>query len=272
MKKNIKLVITDLDGTLLTDDKRVTPKTKLVIEKLRAKGIIFGIATGRAKGAVDKLMPIYGLDKLLDAKIMMNGNIVSINDKTNYFYPLSPDDVLYIYKKGKKFKEKSFAVYDEGIDVIHCDNINQQVKEVAKNNLYDISIEDMDDWILGKSFLKCMYIGNNDYLMSIYNDVKRLETKNIKFLKSGPRMFEIFNINASKSFGIGKLCKEFNISINEVMALGDSENDIEMLRDCGIGVCMSNGMASVKNVADYITSFDNNHDGFAYFLEEYFDL
>lgn len=270
--KDIKLVLSDLDGTLLTDEKKASNKTIEMIGKLRQKGIKFGIATGRAKQALDKLLPIYGIEDLVDVLIYMNGSIVTLNDATNEYYPLENKDVMDIYEYSKKFDKISFSVYDDKEFIMYCDKPNEAINQVAKNNLFTVKQVNMDEFLNGKSFLKCMYVGNNDDLNAIYDDVRKLETDKIKYVKSGPRMYEIFDSHLSKSFGINKVCESLNITIDNVMTLGDSENDIEMIKDAGVGVCMKNGYDSIKKIADFVTKDDNNHDGLANFLQEYFSL
>lgn len=130
----------------------------------------------------------------------------------------------------------------------------------------------MNEFLKNKSFLKCMYIGDNDTLLKIYDEVKKLETDNIRFPKTSPRMYEINSKKVSKAFGIKKICDYLNITMDNVIAFGDSENDKEMLEEVGIGVSVANGYDSIKEIANYITVYDNNHSGVANFLNDFFSL
>lgn len=272
MKNDIKIVFSDLDGTLLTDDKRMPYEVIESIHRLKDKGILFGIASGRTKLTLDKLMPEYGISECIDAKVCMNGNVVSLNGNTDIYYPLTYKEVKYIYDNSKRFDDIAFCVYKEESNTFYCNYVNETVKEVVRINNYNLEVKDMDKWLTNKSFLKCMYTGTNDRLLEIYDEVKRLETKDIRFSKTSPRMYEINSTKVSKAFGIKKICEKLNINMDNVMCIGDSENDIEMLEEAGIGVCVSNAYDNVKKIADYITPKDNNHGGVAHFLNCYFKL
>lgn len=216
-------------------------------------------------------MPKYGISECIDGKVCMNGNVVSLNNKTDIYYPLDYKEVKYIYDNSKRFKDISFSVYEDETNTLYCDYINDTVNDVVRINNYNLEVKDMDSWLTNKSFLKCMYIGTNDKLLEIYDDVKRLETDNIRFPKTSPRMYEINSKKVSKAFGIKKICEKLNINMANVMCIGDSENDIEMLNEAGIGVCVKNAYKSIKQVADIITYKDNNHGGVAYFLNDFFN-
>lgn len=269
---NIKLVISDLDGTLLNEDKKVTKENIAAIKTLRDKGIKFGIATGRNYEVINKLLPLLGIDDLVDVKVCLNGNVVEINEKKKVFYKLTNEELTYAYINSKQFNDISFVVGDGEKKVFHVNKINKQVEELSKYNYWPIVIEDMDNWIKDKTPLECMYVGNNDYLNKIYDEVKKLEKDNLHFAKTGIRTFEIFNKNVSKSNGLMSICKELNIDLSNVLSLGDSENDLDMIINCGVGVAMLNAMDNIKEKADYITKFDNNNSGVAKFLTEYFNI
>lgn len=134
--KDIKLVISDLDGTLLSDDKKMSIETVNSIKKLKDKGILFGLATGRAKVTLDNLIPYYGLDGLIDAYTCMNGNVVSIDDKTTSYYPLSNEEVMYIYNNSLKFKDIVFGVYEDETNTIYTNGINKTLEDVVRINSY----------------------------------------------------------------------------------------------------------------------------------------
>lgn len=272
MNKDIKLIITDVDGTILTDDKKMPQEVVKAIFKIKEKGILFGVASGRAKLTIDKVMPKYGIGDCIDCVVGLNGNVVSIKDKVNTYYPLDNKQLSYAYENSKHFDDISFCVYDDKINILYGDKVNSTVEEVIKINEYDFQIVDMDKWLDNKSYLKCMYIGTNEALMKIYDEVKLIETSGIRFLKSSTRMYEINSTKVSKAFGIKKICEALNIDISNVMCFGDSENDVEMISEAGVGVCMANGDDCVKQIANYTTKRDNNHGGLAYFLNDYFNL
>ena len=85
--------------------------------------------------------------------------------------------------------------------------------------------------------------------------------------KSQADMFEFVNPKLSKVYGIEEYCWEYGYTLDEVIAFGDTTNDLEMIKECGVGVCMCNGTDDVKVAADIITERSNDEDGLAYVIE-----
>ena len=89
-----------------------------------------------------------------------------------------------------------------------------------------------------------------------------------KGVRSTPNLYEFMNPNISKSHGIETIVKAHGWSMEQVLVFGDEMNDFEMIRDCGIGVCMGNGNPQLKALADAITG-SNDEDGIAQYLYQY---
>ena len=85
---------------------------------------------------------------------------------------------------------------------------------------------------------------------------------------SKPYFLEILPPDCGKGEAVSYLAKELNIPIEKTMGFGDSMNDESLIRMCGYGVAMCNGLDAIKNIADFVTQYDNNHDGVGRFLQE----
>ena len=87
-------------------------------------------------------------------------------------------------------------------------------------------------------------------------------------VRSTKNLFEFLEPHVSKSFGIERIAKNYGCTLENVCVFGDELNDLEMIRDCGVGVCMANGNLTVKEIANYVTG-SNNEDGIAEFIDKY---
>ncbi|MFV0395090.1 MAG: Cof-type HAD-IIB family hydrolase [Coprobacillaceae bacterium] len=266
MKNKIKLIMSDIDGTLLNSKHEVTDVTKEAISKAREQGILFGIATGRALDAVTLLTPDWGIDHLVDVYMGYNGAHV-------IDYPLGVNEHSHMIE-GKYFKE--IIDHYKDLDVTMCVYVGRTLyssrqdarsDSLTKNNKFTEEPMDMETLFLeprSKLVIAC----DEEYMDTVIERSKSLNNPAYRCFRSAPTLFEYVHPEVSKSFGINKICKLHGFTIDNVLAFGDAGNDYEMIRDCGVGVCMSNGSDDTKSVADYITD-SNDEDGIATFINKY---
>lgn len=248
--KNIHMVVTDLDGTFLRTDKTVSDYTLETINRLHQKGILFVVATARPVRSVKEVL--HNLP--LDGGIYHNGAVVHdcgtqidgtgieqavelcnriLADRPCCHISVESEDVLY-------------ANFDAGtiwpnIDYVPTPDFRElQGKLVDKIILEAFSLEEMEGYR--------RYLSDDLYLLLSEN-----------------RIAMIMNKKASKSGGIRLLAQRHRISLDQVVAFGDDYNDIDMLRTCGIGVAVANGLEPVKEAADEICG-NNDEDGVAHWL------
>jgi Cof subfamily protein (haloacid dehalogenase superfamily) len=263
--KDIKLIMCDIDGTLLTSNHIVSEGTKEAIAKAREQGMLFGIATGRALDAVTLLTPEWGIDHLVDVYMGYNG--AHIID-----YSLSINEHSHLIE-GKYFKE--IMNHYKDLDVTMCIYVgrtlysSKQDKRSAKlassNKFTEVP---MDEALFEEPRSKLVIVCEEEYMDTVIEHSKSLQSDQYRCFRSAPTLFEYVHPEVSKSFGINKICAMHGFTIDNVLAFGDAGNDYEMIRDCGIGVCMANGSDDTKSVADYITT-SNDEDGIAVFLNTY---
>lgn len=260
----IKMLVSDLDGTLLTLKKKVTSKNKKALLNMQKKGKKVVIATGRtiesARYAMDDFSyadyiisnngaTVYDIknNKILFEESFSFANalkiferykekIISINICSNsYYYQYAP--LKAPSKNPSVIKVPSYdAVKKQNINVCHIDIDIKERKDVSAiaeeiNNLFP----DLEAFIMQDSFS---------------------ENKWISVTKK----------NVSKSKSISKLQEILNISKAETLLFGDGLNDVKMLKQNGLGVAMGNALEEIKTIAVYET-LSNEEDGVAYWLE-----
>ncbi len=252
----IKLVVTDIDGTIYSPESGIKDSVKECIKQLTNQGIIVAIATGRTYGSAKNVADRIGIKcplicyqgglvnsydgEILDAKYLDEKTarkIIKDFRKRNIHLNVYVEDKLYVEDDNKYIKD---YIGDKGIDYFKVE-----------------SFDELDFTKLNK-LLAIKYDTN-----FIDNLIKELREKypDIYVVKSYDYFCEIANKEATKGHAIKFLAEKYGITTDEVMAIGDQNNDIEMIETAGIGVAMGNGTEEIKCSADYITDTVEN-DGF----------
>ncbi len=255
-----KLIALDLDGTLLNSDGIVSDATKLHLQKLKQKGHIIVIATGRILNRA-----IVGTDGAEFANYIVSdaGAAVFKNEGINkewkevYAQALSKDIVKNISSYYDKDKFMTINICDKN-KIHHYDqtiNITEFLENITE--IIHVSI----------SFINNEFV--EEYLKILTEKFPDLKVEVMQDSFGEVKWLEIFQKDIEKYKGISEVAKLEDISNENIIAFGDGLNDVEMLKKCGIGVAMKNALPEVKEQADYITSRTNNENGVVEFLKEY---
>jgi len=271
--KKIKLAAFDLDGTLLNSEKKISEENKNAIEAAIKKGVHVVPATGRTnKGIPKELLAIEGIRYAICA------NGASIVD-------LKEGKVLHKQYLSLQLIEEimsQIGKYDLIIDILSDGKIISE--ERNQKRIYSFLIpENMHSYVLStRTWVKDVmeYANNNGDKLEKINlffqtieqrsEVKEVLSQNeqIVITSSLDTNLEINQVNANKGTGLSWLSKYLGLSIEEVMACGDSENDLEMMNTAGLSVAMGNGNRDVKDAADVIT-LTNDENGVASAINRY---
>ncbi|MCR5793585.1 MAG: Cof-type HAD-IIB family hydrolase [Lachnospiraceae bacterium] len=270
----IKMLGLDLDGTLFTDDKKITKTNRKAIRKALEKGVVVLPATGRPlNGVPEELMEFEGIDYVLTS----NGAAVYKKDSQKVIYSdyMNKDTVVRILQKaqtlplmydvfmnGKGYVEKE--IFEAGIPHIENPEIISYFYK-SRVMVKDL-IEHIQTSPYGVEKITLNFRRNpNDcsILLGRQEMIEALSSyADISVVSGVPTNLEITNATAKKGTALIELGKLLGIKREEIMACGDSGNDKEMLETVGLGVAMANAEAAVKEVADYIT-VSNGEDGVA---------
>ena len=262
----MKLIMLDMDGTLFTDDKRITDATIDALLYAKSQGMKVGIASGRAKSLLDKTIAEYHLEDIVDYAVAING-VQIVDFKKNFVketYVLSSENVNEIARRLKDFPS-NFVVYDDKCRYVKY--LSDREVASAKRNGSELVVYDFEkntrDWP------KVLVISDNELMsQEEFAYLDSLHTDEYHGFETAPFGYEFVNINVSKGKGIQMLCDYIGITIDEVIAFGDSGNDIDMLEAVGLGVAMGNANEAAKKAAKDVT-LSNEEDGVAYYLNRY---
>lgn len=257
-----KLLLTDLDDTLLCTDKSISEGNRRAIEEMLAAGHYFAICTGRSLTGGMKVAKQLELNRKHCYLICYQGNMI---------YDLYEQKVLY-----EHFMDASEAV--------------ALMKMLSESDIYNHTYHRGELLIPRETdeFRNYRGISGDDYkvfasvddlkseqlykVISIdYQDPARLQKfcdehqayldARFHYFFSSPYFLEFIGLDSGKGVGGLKLADLLGVDQGDVIACGDERNDISMIEAAGLGVCMCNGHEEVKAHADYITNNDNNHDG-----------
>ena len=264
----IKLVAIDLDDTLLDSGLKISPYCIETINQVQKKGIIVTLATGRMY--VSTLPYVRQLETEKDIPIITyQGALVkcSNSEKVLYYRPLAMDKSVEIMKYFKKSKVHFQAYFndqlcmesltEEGRDYSHLAG----VEPVIIKNLIDEAAHQETCKILA-------VIENEKLLLDMELELRGIYTRDLYITRSKPYYLEIMHPQANKGDALKVVAEHYNFDRKEVLAIGDSYNDMAMIEWAGTGVAMGNARKSVKETADYITS-SNEEEGVAEALQRF---
>lgn len=289
-----KLVAIDMDGTLLRNNKTISRETYAAIESAKAKGVKIVLCTGRPIQGVKQALKYLNLISDSDYVVTCSGAVVEctgtdeIISQTN----LTTKDVAFLYDLSKKLNITLNAVTPDYLltptlnftTAVEAHLTNLPMKIIDFNNLNEnISIRRIAYINETQSFINKIkslvkqidikynvldLLNRNDGLFCNPNNLPNELYKNYTVLKPSSNTLEILSKNANKGTGVAVLAEKLGIKREEVICIGDSGNDIHMIKYAGLGVAMGNAFPEIKEIADYIT-LTNEENGVANVINKF---
>ncbi len=260
-----RLVCFDLDGTLLRDDKTIPIENINAITKALDAGCYVSIVTGRSFTSAFQIAKEIGLYRKNCFLINFQGNaIFRLEDQEMIFESgLSGKDVKALLKD---LNEKGLyaQTYDTNGIITNndCTDLRLYNKIAVEPIRFVNDWDELEDKVYPKvisidfSSSKALERYQKDYL-------KTKDAKRISCFFSDPKFLEFCDINISKGTAIKHLAEYLNLTLDDVIAVGDERNDISMIQMAHMGCAMANSHPEVKQYADYVTTNTNNQAGVA---------
>lgn len=271
-----KLIAIDLDGTLLDNKKHISREDILLINQLIKTGYEIIIATGRRYWSAKDLTK--DIHKPLTI-LANNGNIVRETEGDNILIEkhLDIEDFRAIVGKGKKLNLHPIVHvdnYENGYDMVvefdignssYGNYFSPDEKRYKRVNSY-LDIED-------EKILAVVYLGSKTDMEKFYLEINKdfpnkYNTHIVGNIKAAEALLEIMNPLGCKWQSLQEYARERGIKEEEIIAIGDDNNDTLMIKNAGLGIAMKNASQEVKNAADIITEKDNNNSGVAFELKK----
>lgn len=264
---SIKLIATDMDGTLLTDDKKINKIDADAIKLATANGIKFILATGRMYEAAKPFADALQLDVPL---ISYNGALVKGSKK---------GEVLF----------ESFMNSDLCYEVLqYCRKQNLHVQAYWGGEVYTDTLNDDSRWyskIINKPVIeigerlftekhkvyKLLIMTDPDSINDVWLDLSQRFTGRIDLTSSAQNFLEVVTPGINKWNAVKQVAESWHIHPSEIMCIGDSLNDLSMVENAKVGVAVANAHEKVRFHAKHIVA-DNNHGGVAEAIHIALDL
>lgn len=265
-RKDIKLLIVDIDGTLLTSKQELSPRTEAALKAAVQHGVMVVLATGKSRAAGQYVIDRVGLKT---PGIYLQGLALhDAEDVVLYKQTLDTDIVRQIVTYAD---DRGFAIVAYGGGRIMTKQEDARV-HYATTRVHEPAPEVIGALqnVLGRTPInKLIIIDTPKRVRALRWQLAQQHGKSIKLTAAGlPEFIEVIPPGTGKGTAMVELLKHVNIALENVMAIGDGENDIEMIQMAGFGVAMGQAEQAVKDAADYVTA-TNDEDGAAQAIERF---
>lgn len=263
-----KLLVLDVDGTLLNNEKEIGARTLSALLKVQQMGVRIVLASGR---------PTYGLMPIVKALELGNyggfilsyngGQIINAhNGEVLFERRINPEMLPYIEKKARKNGFSLFTYHDENI--VSNDIENEHIRQEALLNKMHLVKEEEFSIAIDFPPCKCMLVSDDEEaLIALEEHWRRQLNGALDVFRSESYFLEVVPTAINKANTLGALLEKLDIKSEEVIAIGDGVCDVSMLQMAGLGIAMGNAPDSVKICADSVTA-SNDEDGVAIAVEK----
>ncbi|MEG1586260.1 MAG: Cof-type HAD-IIB family hydrolase [Bacteroidales bacterium] len=267
-KRDYKILVLDLDGTLTNKKKEITPRTKAALMQAQEKGVRLVLASGR---------PTYGIVPLAEELEMARygGYILSYNGGTIINWEtkdvihastLDMDMIAPAYEMARRHGVEILSYIGE--DIISEDAENKYVQ--YESMLTKMKVRKVADFCqaIKSEVPKCLIVGESDDLVVLEKKMQELYSDRMNIYRSEAFYLELNPPAIDKANSLQHLLDHLHLTPQDMIACGDGYNDLSMICFAGLGIAMENAQQAVKEVADFIT-LSNEEDGVAHVVDKY---
>lgn len=263
-----KLLVLDVDGTLLNNEKEISKRTLSTLLKAQHTGIRIVLASGRPTSGLLPLAKALEVGNFGGYIVSYNGAqiINAENGEVMFDKRINPELIPYLEKKARKNNFSIFTYHDEYLLTDNADNVHIR-REAWLNNL---RIMEEEEFSIAIDFApcKCVLVSDDEEaLRGLEAHWKRRLDGVLDVFPSEPYFLEVVPCGVDKANTLGVLMEQLGVKREEVIAIGDGVADVTMLQLAGKSVAMGHAQDSVKICADYVTA-SNEEDGVAQAVEK----
>ena len=273
----MKILFTDLDGTLLDDNKDISAEDMSAIRKMIAAGHKFVMTTGRPLTSVKKLADRYGFLEAGFYLVSFNGGLIyDCGEQQAILTRYIPVDEVKAIMDAAHACGMHAHTYSG--DLVVSEYETEQLKTYCRLMQMDyVVVKDIREYygqfinVVVKPPIKVNIITPFDQssLESFRAEMRKTTAGKLFDVFSKPEMLEFSHMKSNKGDAVRFMADFYKVPMADTIAVGDEENDCPMIEAAGVGVAMANASPVVRNVADYVTERDNNHSGIAEVIEKF---
>ncbi|SHK53616.1 Cof-type HAD-IIB family hydrolase [Fibrobacter sp. UWH4] len=284
----MKLLFTDLDGTLLTDDKTILDIDMKAIEEMLKCGHKLVLCTGRPLTSAKKLAQRYGFDKPGFFLVSFNGGLIYdyATEQSILTRRIPVESVKFIMDEAHK---RGMHAHTYAGDLVVSEYETEQLKTYCRLMQMDYAVVDdireffgLADVVSGKAPtapinvvvkppIKVNIITPFDHssLVDFRTEMRKTTAGKLFDVFSKPEMLEFSHMQSNKGDAVRFMADFYKVPLSDTIAVGDEENDCPMIEAAGVGIAMANASEVAKSVANYVTKADNNHGGIAEIVHKF---
>ncbi|MCR5431005.1 MAG: Cof-type HAD-IIB family hydrolase [Lachnospiraceae bacterium] len=253
---NYRILASDMDGTMLTDDKSISKETLRAVTEFREAGGYLIISSGRPypamTGYLAELKPnapmvTYNGAKIVDPK---DGHAL-------FEEGMITDDAIRIMEEGEK---RGHTVIVWTNDILYGNEINKNMEIYVFNTDIVPYKYESREFFRNKSVTKIILNDAPEKIAVTMKEMKEAGLKGTTWATSGPEYLEFYSDKVSKAVAVDRVAGMLGLGAEDVCAVGDGRNDLEMIKYASLGVAMQNAPEDVREQADYVTD-SNERDG-----------
>ena len=264
-----KLIVLDIDGTLTNSKKEITPRTKEALIKIQEQGVYVAIASGRPTPGTKKVAQELELERFGNYVLSFNGGRV-INCKTGEVVldKTIPAEMAWELCDVARENGVGIMTYNSECALAGTDTIDEYMELEARINSIELKQVGHFKNYVDFPVNKCLMTSEPEHLVELEKKLKEKYAGKLNIFRSEPFFLELMPKGIDKAAVLKNFLPFLGIARDEVICCGDGYNDKTMIEFAGLGVAMANAREEVKEVADYITS-SNDEDGIAKVVEKY---
>ena len=265
----IKLVAIDLDGTLLNSKKEISERNKATLAQAKAAGVKIVLCTGRPLAAIEIYLEALNLRDNGDYSITFNGGLVQKNDTGEIIEKaLMPLEAVHELYELATSLNVPLDILSDGL-VMQLPASQEHISIYSQlNNLLMFETYELAQLTTDQIYNKAVVAIDETYLDEQIQKIPSSFFERYEIIKTRSNLLEFMPKGITKAYGISLLARDLGIKQEEIMTIGDEENDLPMIEYAGLGVAMENAVAKVKDMADVITD-TNDNDGVAQAVEKF---
>lgn len=262
-----KLIALDMDGTLLNEEKQISPANYEAIQQARENGVKVVLASGRPLVGFKRYLEELNLISENEYAVAFNGALVQSSEGNEIISKttLTVEDYKYLYELSKELKVNIHALTES---MVISPKDNKYTRLEAEMNHISSEIIAVEDVAENTTIVKVMFIDEPELIEEIMEKIPEEVRNTYTIVRSAPFFLEFLHKSVNKGAGVAALAEKLNIKQEEVICIGDAGNDIHMIKYAGLGVAMGNAFPEVKKAANFITK-TNEQDGVAHIINKF---
>lgn len=266
---NKKILFTDLDGTLLNDRKEITPENQAAVDEALEKGHVIVISTGRPLASARIQAGRLGLTKQGCYAIAFNGaQIYDLHGEKTVYAKCVPHRLIAPLFEAALLRGLHIQTYNDTYVVA------KQERQILKRYSEILGVpylvtDDVEGAVKNDPYKFLIIDESHQKLVDFQKEVLSEYTDCLTSFFSNDNYLEIVPIGISKGFAVNWMCGHLGIPLENSVAAGDAQNDVEMLEAAHIGAVMCNAFPGIAAHGNYVTKADNNHSGVAEIIQKF---